>query len=209
MGRKRLPDDFRDFLDSLNKNDVEYLLLGGWAVGMYGAPRTTADLDVYIAVDEANVYRLRKALYEFGAPAVPKEHFMEIGRIYRIGRSPIRIEVINQASGIDFRTCYDRRKTIRVDGISISLISRDDLLKNKAASGRDKDFADLRVLEGVARRQSERNMKTRRVAARQKCGRRLHGSAQRPTTPVPHHSVPGPHASPSRGPLYSLQAGRP
>jgi len=149
MARRRLPDDFRDFLRSLNTNKVEYLLLGGWAVGIYGAPRATADLDVFIAIDESNVHRLQRALYEFGAPTVPNGHFTEVGRVFRMGRPPMRIEVINQASGIDFESCYRRRKTIVVDGLRVSLISRNDLLKNKAAAGREKDLADLRNLEGI------------------------------------------------------------
>jgi len=156
MGRRRLPDDFRDFLSSLNKDRVQYLLLGGWAVGIYGVPRATADLDVFIAIDEANIDRLQRALYEFGAPTVPKEHFTDVGRVFRMGRSPIRIEVINQASGIDFRSCYRRRETIVVDGVRVSLISQDDLLRNKAAAGREKDLADLRSLEGVLRRKARR-----------------------------------------------------
>ena len=153
MGQKRLPDDFKDFLNSLNKNKVEYLLLGGWAVGIYGAPRATADMDVFITVDDENLKKLQKALYEFGAPTVPDEHFKEIGRVFRMGRSPIRIEIINQASGINFKNCYKRRKIITVDGIKISIISVDDLLKNKAASGREKDIADLRNIEGIIKNQ--------------------------------------------------------
>ena len=135
MAQKRLPDDFKDFLNSLNKNEVEYLLLGGWAVGIYGAPRVTADMDVFIAVDDENITKLQNALYEFGAPTVPNEHFQEVGRIFRMGRSPIRIEILNSASGIDFQTCYKNRNILKIDNIDISIISPSDLLKNKKASG--------------------------------------------------------------------------
>jgi predicted nucleotidyltransferase len=148
MGLKRLPEDFRDFLDSLNKNGVKYLLLGGWAVGIYGHPRATGDMDVLIAIDEANLDKLLKALYEFGAPAVKKGHFKEKGNVFRMGRSPIKIDVINDASGIDIEDSYSRRKVVHVDGIDISLISREDLIKNKRASGRTKDIADVENLEG-------------------------------------------------------------
>jgi predicted nucleotidyltransferase len=147
MGLKRLPDDFKDFLNSLNRNNVEYLLLGGWAVGIYGHPRATADMDVLIAVDDENVGRLCKALHEFGAPTVDKSHFKETGRVFRMGRSPIRIDVINSASGIKIEECYKRRKIVTVDGVKISLISREDLIRNKKASGRDKDLADANELE--------------------------------------------------------------
>jgi predicted nucleotidyltransferase len=158
MGQKQLPDDFRDFLNSLNKNNVKYLLLGGWAVGIYGAPRATADLDVFIAIDDENIGKLQKALYEFGAPTVPNDHFKEIGKIYRMGRSPIRIEIINQASGIDFKNCYQNRKILTVDDMDIPVIGINDLLTNKKAAGRDKDNADLKNLLGIIKNQKDKNI---------------------------------------------------
>ena len=155
MAQRRLPDDFRDFLNSLNKNDVKYLLLGGWAVGIYGAPRATADMDVFIAIDDENIGKLQKALYEFGAPTVSNDHFKEIGKVFRMGRSPMRIEIINQASGIEFKNCYQNRKTILVDEIEISIIGIDDLMKNKKTAGREKDCADLKNLEGVLKNKKD------------------------------------------------------
>jgi predicted nucleotidyltransferase len=131
----------------LNRNDVEYLLLGGWAVGIYGHPRATADMDVLIAVDESNVDRLQKALREFGAPTVDRNHFRDPGRVFRMGRSPVRIDIINRASGIDIKECYARRETVTVEGVAVSVISREDLIKNKKASGREKDLADAQMLE--------------------------------------------------------------
>ena len=112
MGQRQLPEDFKEFLSLLNKNKVKYLLLGGWAVGIYAAPRATADMDVFISIDDKNLDKLLKALHEFGAISVPKEHFKEPGRIFRMGRSPIRIEIINQASGINFNSCYKRNNKV-------------------------------------------------------------------------------------------------
>ena len=159
MAQKRLPDDFRDFLNSLNKHKVKYLLLGGWAVGIHGAPRFTADLDVFVAVDDKNIDKLLHALYEFGAPTIPREAFQDIGRVFRMGRAPIKIEILNQASGIDFEQCYRHRKRVTLDGVKVSLISASDLLKNKAASGREKDIADLRNLEGILNRPGKKRAK--------------------------------------------------
>jgi hypothetical protein len=133
-------------------------LLGGWAVGIYGAPRATADMDVFIAIDDENIGKLQKALYEFGAPTVPNDHFKEIGKVFRMGRPPMRIEIINQASGIDFKSCYQNRKTISVDEIEISIIAIDDLLKNKKTAGREKDCADLRNLEGILKNQKDKRV---------------------------------------------------
>ena len=149
MALKQLPEDFKDFLNFLNTNGVKYLLVGGWAVGIYGYPRATGDMDVLIASDEANLDKLLKALYEFGAPSIAKGHFKEKGNVFRMGRSPIKIDVINEASGIDIEDCYSRRNVVHIDGIDISLISRGDLLKNKKASGRAKDIADIESLENL------------------------------------------------------------
>ena len=96
---------------------------------------------------EANLNRLLNALSEFGAPKVNKDHFKEKGNVFRMGRSPIKIDVINEASGIDIEDCYSRRDVVHIDGIDISLISKEDLIKNKRASGRSKDIADVENLE--------------------------------------------------------------
>jgi hypothetical protein len=106
-------------------------------------------MDVLIATDDANLNKLLKAFYEFGAPTIAKDHFKEKGNVFRMGRSPIKINVINEASGIDIEDCYSRRNVIHIDGIDISLISREDLLKNKKAAGRAKDLADVENLEDL------------------------------------------------------------
>jgi hypothetical protein len=149
MALKRLPEDFKDFLNLLNKNGVRYLLVGGWAVGIYGYPRATADMDVLIAIDDNNLDRLLQTLEEFGAPKISKDHFKITGNVFRMGRSPIRIDVINDASGVNIEECYPRRNIAHIDGIDISLISRKDLIKNKRASGRSKDIADAEILENT------------------------------------------------------------
>ncbi len=96
MAMKRLPEDFKDFLSFLNKNNVKYLLLGGWAVGIYGSPRATADMDILITADDDNLNSLLEALDEFGVPRVEKELFKEKGNVFRMSKSPIRIELINE-----------------------------------------------------------------------------------------------------------------
>ena len=96
MVQKQLPDDFREFIECLNKHEVKYLLVGGWAVGIYGNPRATNDIDVLIGTDDENIERLQKALLEFGAPTVANKIFQEPGNVYRIGSSPIQIDIINQ-----------------------------------------------------------------------------------------------------------------
>jgi len=146
MAQRQLPVDFKEFLNFLNSNKVEYLLLGGWAVGIYGHPRATKDIDFIVGIDDQNLARLIRALGEFGAPSIEIANFKEEGNVFRMGRSPVQIDIINEASGIDFYESYQRRQLIDVDGVEISLISKDDLIKNKLASGRAQDIADAEKL---------------------------------------------------------------
>jgi hypothetical protein len=117
MARKQLPVDFKEFIDFLNKNEVEYLLVGGWAVGFYGNPRATKDIDFLVAIDNENLAKLQKTLNEFGTPSIDMAHFKKIGNVFRLGRSPVQINIINEANGIDIKECYARRKIITIEGI--------------------------------------------------------------------------------------------
>ena len=147
MAKKQLPDDFRDFIQCLNSNNVRYLLVGGWAVGMYGHPRATKDIDFLIAIEDKNLEALEKALYAFGGPPIDTEQFKEKGYVIRIGSSPIQIDIINEADGIDMNDCYQRKSIIKADGIDINVISKEDLIKNKRTSARNIDLADAEKLE--------------------------------------------------------------
>ena len=147
MAPKQLPVDFKEFIQCLNKHRVKYLLVGGWAVGVYGNPRATKDIDFLITIDSGNITQLQKALHEFGAPTVGGEVFKEKGNVFRMGSSPIQIDIINHADGISVDDCYTRREIIEVDGIYISVISRADLIINKRSSGRLRDLADVEYLE--------------------------------------------------------------
>ena len=147
MDRKPLPDDFRDFIQCLNSSNVRYLLVGGWAVGMYGNPRATKDIDFLVATDDNNLAKLQEALQAFGSPPVDMNKFKEKGRIIRMGSSPVQVDIINEADGIDINDCYNRKEIINFDGIDISVISRGDLIKNKKTSGRTMDIADAEMLE--------------------------------------------------------------
>ena len=146
QGIPLMPDDFKEFVQCLNSNNVEYLLVGGWAVGMYGHPRATKDIDFLISINDNNIKNLEKALLAFGSPPVDLERFKERGYVIRIGSSPIQIDIINEADGINMEDCYPRKEKINVDGIDIYIISREDLIKNKRASGRSMDIADAEKL---------------------------------------------------------------
>ena len=147
MEPKQLPEDFKDFIKSLNEHNVKYILLGGWAVGIYGNPRVTKDIDFLIAIDNQNIESLQHALLDFGAPTVENSVFQNVGNVFRLGRSPVQIDIINLADGIDFNSCYETRNIISIDDMEISVISKQDLINNKRASGRYQDLADIEFLE--------------------------------------------------------------
>ena len=108
----RLPTEFRDFLKSLNEHSVRYLLVGGYAVGYYGYPRTTADIDVWIACDVENAVSMVSALeaFGFGTADLKADIFLDENRILRMGNAPLRIEIMMAASGVTFEKCYQERK---------------------------------------------------------------------------------------------------
>jgi hypothetical protein len=117
---------------------------------MYGIPRATKDIDFLISNNNDNLEKLQKAALAFGAPPLDMERFMEKGYVIRMGASPIQIDIINEADGINFEDCYSRKVIINTEGVDISIISREDLIKNKKASGRKMDIADAEKLEKQA-----------------------------------------------------------
>lgn len=144
----RLPPDFKEFLRLLNAKGVEYLLIGGYAVGYHGYPRATNDLDVWIAVSPANAERMVVALKEFGfaLPSLSCDLFLRVPNIVRMGVVPMRIEVITSISGVSFDDCYAARVRGVLDDVPVDVISLADLKANKRASGRPKDVSDLQYL---------------------------------------------------------------
>ncbi len=148
MAAIELHPDFKDFLRLLNSHGVEYLVVGGYAVGYHGYPRATGDMDIWIAVSEANAERTARALRAFGMPepGTTKRLFTEKDKVVRIGVPPVRIEVITGAFGVEFNECYSRREIVEIDDIPVNFISLDDLKSNKRAAGRHKDLEDMEHL---------------------------------------------------------------
>jgi predicted nucleotidyltransferase len=140
-----LPPDFKEFLQLLNEHNVEYLLIGGYAVGYHGYPRATGDMDVWVAMSPQNAAGIVAALNAFGfsSATLSSDLFLEANKIIRMGNPPLRIEVLTTISGVDFTACYNNRITEIIDGVQIPIIALDDLKLNKRASGRIKDLNDL------------------------------------------------------------------
>ena len=148
MEQLELPSDFKDFLRLLNSTGVEYLLIGGYAVGYYGHVRTTGDLDIWIALSPENAERVSRALCQFGfTSGTSAEVFLQPRKVFRMGVPPIRIELLTTISGVEFKDAFGRRVSGEIDGVKVNLISFEDLKINKRASGRLKDLADVEQLE--------------------------------------------------------------
>lgn len=148
MATIHLPPDFKEFLQLLNSRGVEYLVVGGYAVGFHGYPRATADLDIWIATTEQNAVKLENVLKEFGfdLPELSKNLFLEKDKIVRMGTPPIRLEILTSISGLQFPRCYASRVTTEIDGVRVNFISLEHLKANKKAAGRHQDLSDLEHL---------------------------------------------------------------
>ena len=148
MATIRLPPDFKEFLQLLNSEKVEYLLVGGYAVGYYGYPRSTGDMDIWIGMHPENAAALVRTLHAFGfsLDSLSTDLFLGANRVLRIGFPPLRIDLLTSVSGLDFATCYAHREAAVIDDAEVSLISLDDLKANKKAMGRAKDADDLEHL---------------------------------------------------------------
>lgn len=143
-----ITDDWKDFLDALAAHGVEYMLVGGIAVGVHGHVRYTKDLDVWFRGSEENARRLLAALRDFGfsTMTVPLAEFCKPRAMLVLGREPNAIELINFADGVDFDDCFPRRLTIPFAGTRVDVIGLDDLRRNKRAVGRLQDLADIEHL---------------------------------------------------------------
>lgn len=150
----KLPRDFKEFLKLLDKHGVEYLLIGGYAVGYYGYPRPTSDMDIWIAMHRDNASRITAALREFGfsTPDLNEQLFMERGNIVRMGHPPMRLEILNAIDGVEFKQAFKGRTVDKIDGQIVNLISLKDLKLNKKAAGRPKDLDDLSKLTKHSKR---------------------------------------------------------
>ena len=124
MATIQLPLDFKEFLKLLNAHRVEYLLVGGYAVGYYGYPRATADLDLWIACHSENAEKLVAVLgkFGFGIAQLSADIFLQENKIIRMGVPPMRIELLTTLSGVRFEACYSERVIDIIDGVSNSCV---------------------------------------------------------------------------------------
>jgi hypothetical protein len=144
-----LNPDFKDFIQSLNTNQVRYLVIGGYAVAIHGYPRYTKDIDIWIGMSNENAIAILKALTDFGFGTLDltPQDFLTPRQVIQLGYPPSRIDLITTPDGVDFETCYANRVDLDLDGMSVPFIDLENLKINKRASGRLQDLADLENLE--------------------------------------------------------------
>jgi hypothetical protein len=141
--------DFKEFVRLLNHHSVEYLLVGGYALGIHGYPRYTGDLDIWINPTQDNARKMIDVVNEFGLSSLglAATDFSESGNVIQIGYPPFRIDVITKPDGVSFEACYQRKVDVEYEGVPLSVIGLEDFKKNKLASGRPKDLIDLENLQ--------------------------------------------------------------
>ena len=145
-----MSQDFRDLFAEFNAFRVEFLIVGAHALAVHGQVRATRDLDVWIRPDPGNARRAIEALNSFGAPTrdLTVEELSQPGLVFQIGVPPVRIDVITSISGVEFEEAWEARVPTRFADQEVSALSRDHLIRNKRASGRTQDLADIEALEG-------------------------------------------------------------
>jgi len=146
--------DMKDLLSIFNARGVEYLVIGGYAFGVHLEPRTTKDLDVFIRSNDENAKAVFEALIEFGAPLAGMSHAdFQDGTIFQLGIEPERVDIVQKIDGVTFDEAWANRIQGKVDGeVPAAVISREDLIRNKLASGRDQDLLDVKKLRAMRER---------------------------------------------------------
>jgi len=145
----KLIPDLREFIELLISESVRFLVIGGWAYNRYAEPRFTGDIDFFVADDADTERRVRRVLeaFGFGTALPPPDRPLFEKKVIMLGRPPHRIDLITAIDGVWFEEAWATRVEDELDGVKVSFISRDLLLQNKLAAGRDKDLADAKMLE--------------------------------------------------------------
>ncbi len=148
-----LNEDYRDILFALNAEQVDFILVGAYALAAHGYPRATMDIDIWVMPSPGNAKAVLRALRQFGAPlhGLGVEDLQENDTVFQIGVAPRRIDLLTGATGLDFPTAANNAIVRQIDGIDLKVLSIEDLIVNKLATGRPKDQIDadeLKKLKG-------------------------------------------------------------
>ena len=151
-----LNEDYREILQSLLKRDVRFLVVGAYAMAAQGYPRSTGDIDIWVEPSQENSRKVYGALAKFGAPLknITQETFAQKDLIFQMGVQPRRIDIITCIDGVDFDRAYSNREMILANGLKIPFLSSKDIIKNKQATGREKDRLDVKYLSKMKKKKS-------------------------------------------------------
>jgi hypothetical protein len=143
-------NDFREFLQALNDQQVKYLLVGGYSVILHGYPRTTGDMDLWVERSLENYQRITAAFAQFGMPVfdMTEENFLEhpVWDVFTFGNPPVAIDIMTKLTGLEFSAAYSKATIFEDEDLSIRTIHKNDLIAAKKAAGRAKDINDLENL---------------------------------------------------------------
>jgi predicted nucleotidyltransferase len=144
-----LDSDLLELLELFRSKKVEFLVVGGHAVAYHGYPRLTEDLDLFVRPDADNGARIVDALQAFGFESLDlrAEDFVADDRMVQLGRRPNRVDLLTNVYGVPFAEAWSRRVKASLDGVPVWMISREDLIRGKRATGRPQDLADVDALE--------------------------------------------------------------
>jgi len=143
-----LNEDYKEMLQILLDNEVRFLVVGAYAMGVYGFVRSTGDIDLWVLASSDNSARIYSCLQQFGAALsqISDTTFAEEGVVFQIGLAPRRIDIITKIDGVDFDKAYENRRQISIEDMNIPVISKADLIKHKLSTGREKDALDAKQL---------------------------------------------------------------
>ncbi len=140
-----LSKDFKEFVALLKEHDAEYMIVGGYAVGVHGYPRYTGDLDIWLNPTPENAQRVLAALNDFGFGGlnISLEDLTKENNVIQLGQPPLRIDLLMSIDGVTFSECWADRKQETFDGLRMNFIGYHDLVRNKRASGQHRDLDDI------------------------------------------------------------------
>jgi hypothetical protein len=144
-----LNPDFKEMLSTLSGEKVDYLIVGAYALAGHGLVRSTGDIDIFVRPDPENSKKVFQALRRFGAPLaeIQIDTFRQEDVIFQIGVPPRRIDIITSITGVSFQDAWEHRQIRRVEDLDLPVLSIDDLILNKTATGRPKDLVDVEWLK--------------------------------------------------------------
>ncbi len=144
----QLNQDFKEFITLLNLHEVEYMVVGGYAVGFHGYPRYTGDIDIWIAISKKNAEKMITVFKAFGFGSLPifEQDFLKEDLVLQLGYEPIRIDILTSLTGVSFQECYARCVKAKFEDLAINFLDLENLKRNKLASGRQKDLGDVENL---------------------------------------------------------------